>query len=489
VRLRGPRTLLGLILSSLALVTLPLLIAIGSAAFRLGQLTKGSEEVLNTAAESTLQNRRLDTLLINMERNARQFLVLDEERSARALALYREDESSMQESLIELSALPLATGAAKDLQLLAAEAEKVDAILLKSSGAHTESAVIDAFRAMDEAAARVDNIMRAAIDERLMALQDDTSRTQRMIGWQAAAFLPVTIVLVVFFLLLIVRPMRKIDRAIREIGSGDYSSPIAVTGPADIEALGKQLEWLRDRLEESANEKNKFLRHMSHELKTPLANIREGSELLMDGSVGPLAHDQEEVADILRLNSIKLQRLIENLLTYSAWQSRAATLEISRFDLKPLVFGVVSQYRLAISKSKIKLKLRVGAVSLLADSNKIRLILDNLISNAVKFTPESGQISISAVVQDDVLEIVVRDSGPGVAEEDRSRIFEAFFQGKRLQGGPVGGTGIGLSIVNECVQAYKGSVRLEESEHTGAYFVVRLPVNIQENELALAANE
>jgi two-component system sensor histidine kinase GlrK len=470
-------------------VTLPLLIAIGSAAFRLGQLTRDSEAALNTAAESTVQNRRLDTLLINMERNARQFLVLDPERSARALALYREDELSMRESLVALSALPQATAAAEDLRLLAAEVDRVDELLLAGSATRSETSVIDAFRNMDEAAARVDNTMRAAIDEQLTTLRDDSARAQRMLGWQAAALVPLTILLAVFFLLLIVRPMRKIDRAIREIGSGDYSRPIEVTGPADIQALSRQLEWLRDRLEESANEKNKFLRHMSHELKTPLANIREGSELLMDGSVGALAHEQEEVADILRLNSIKLQRLIENLLTYSTWQSRAATLEISQFELKPLVFGVVSQYRLAIAKSKIRLRLRVDAVSILADSNKVRLILDNLISNAVKFTPPNGQITITASVRSDELELIVRDSGPGVAEEDRDRIFEAFFQGKRLQGGPVGGTGIGLSIVNECVQAYRGSVALDDSGPPGACFVVRLPVNQQEIDLALAAND
>src|SRR6185436_8779067 len=93
---------------------------------------------------------------------------------------------------------------------------------------------------------------------------------------------------ILLFSLRVVRPLRQIDRAINELGSGTLQAQIQVRGPADIERLGRQLEWLRLRLLELAQERNRFLRHMSHELKTPLANIREGTELLMDGAVGEL---------------------------------------------------------------------------------------------------------------------------------------------------------------------------------------------------------
>ncbi len=146
--------------------------------------------------------------------------------------------------------------------------------------------------------------------------------------------------------------MRQVDRAIRELGEGDFGRPITVSGPHDIETLGHQLEWLRNRLKESTEEKNKFLRHMSHELKTPLANIREGTELLLDGSVGPLDHQQQEVTSILRDNGLKLQKLIENLLTFSAWQTKTASLELSEFELKPMVFSALSEHRLVISNRK-----------------------------------------------------------------------------------------------------------------------------------------
>jgi two-component system, NtrC family, sensor histidine kinase GlrK len=272
------------------------------------------------------------------------------------------------------------------------------------------------------------------------------------------------------------RPLRQVDRAIRELGEGDFGRPITVSGPHDIETLGRQLEWLRHRLKESTDEKNKFLRHMSHELKTPLANIREGTELLLDGSVGQLDVQQQEVAGILRDNGIKLQKLIENLLTFSAWQTHTAALELSEFELKPMVFSVLSQHRLALSNKKIKLQLAISAITVLADEGKLKLVLENLLSNAIKFTPSGGTINVSAGMQGSDLVMDVSDNGPGVHPEDANRIFEAFYQGRRPQGGPVGGTGIGLSVVAECVQAHGGSVELLRHGEPGAHFRMRLPL-------------
>jgi two-component system sensor histidine kinase GlrK len=331
-------------------------------------------------------------------------------------------------------------------------------------------------------------------------LEQDVRTAQRSIVWQAAALIPGTLILVLFFVLIVSRPRRQIDRAIRELGQGEYSRPISVSGPTDLETLGRQLEWLRLRLAESTEEKNKFLRHMSHELKTPLANIREGTELLLDGAVGELDRQQQEVTGILRENSVKLQQLIENLLTFSAWQAKTASLAISEFELKPLVFSVLSQHRLVISSREIKLRLEIAPIKVRADEGKLRLVLENLLSNAMKFTPEKGTIAIRAEMQGDDLVLEIADSGPGIAPEDAPRIFEAFFQGRRLQGGPVGGTGIGLSVVNECVQAHGGTIALAaqsasaasggSADHgagdtdtaiSGAHFLVRLPLRRAED--------
>ena len=186
---------------------------------------------------------------------------------------------------------------------------------------------------------------------------------------------------------------------------------------------------------------------------------------------------------------IELQKLIENLLTFSAWQTKTASLEITEFELKPLVFNVLSQHRLVISNRKLKLELQVSAISIKADEGKLRLVLENLLSNAIKFTPDAGTIYVAAQLKGAELVIEVADSGPGIAPEDGARIFEAYYQGRRLQGGPVGGTGIGLSVVMECVQAHGGTLeQVKASQWSGAHFRFKLPLRRETDQPALVVN-
>jgi two-component system, NtrC family, sensor histidine kinase GlrK len=499
MKIRRPRTLLGLVLLGLAFVTVPLLIAIGNAVLKLGQLATESEAVLADSATATLQNEKLVSLLTSMERNFLQYLQLQGvvASASELLNIYDGDQASFEESLAALTSLPKDPDIAEQLRRLTSISKEVHWALRSGgnngSGANGASAnnpaidmIRERFRVMNVSARDVGQGMRRLIDSRLNELEENTRSAQHALAWQSAALIPGTLVLVVLFLLLVGRPMRQVDRAIRELGEGDFSRPITVSGPNDIETLGRQLEWLRHRLKESTDEKNKFLRHMSHELKTPLANIREGTELLLDGSVGELDREQQEVTGILRDNGVKLQKLIENLLTFSAWQTQTASLELAEFELKPMVFGVLSQHRLPISNKKIKLNLKIAAITVLADEGKLKLVLENLLSNAIKFTPSDGVIQVSAEMQGAELVIDVADNGPGVHPEDGERIFEAFYQGRRPQGGPVGGTGIGLSVVAECIQAHGGSVTLVPGVQSGAHFQVRLPLRRATDKRVLA---
>ena len=278
----------------------------------------------------------------------------------------------------------------------------------------------------------------------------------------------------VIFTALLARPLRQIDHAISTLGDGKFSQPISVTGPEDLEALGRQLEWLRERLLEQDREKDKFLRHMSHELKTPLANIREGTELLMDGAVGELMPAQKEVTDILRENSVSLQKLIENLLSFSAWQSQLSELQLEEFELTPLIRAVVDQQRLTFSARHLKIKARLAPITVLADASKVRMIIDNLLTNAIKFSPDGGTIRLNTNPTSDGYVIEIADEGPGVPPLEQARIFEPFYQGSTRQAGHVKGTGIGLSVVLECVNAHGGKISMIDSDR-GAHFRITMP--------------
>jgi two-component system sensor histidine kinase GlrK len=320
------------------------------------------------------------------------------------------------------------------------------------------------------------------ITRALDSLRDRTVVAQQRLFWGALLLVPLVLAAVLVFSIGIGRPLRQIDSAIAALGDGNFSKPISVNGPNDLRKLGTQLEWLRLRQLEMAQERNRFLRHMSHELKTPLANIREGTELLTDGAVGELDTGQREVVTILKDNGIKLQRLIENLLSFSAWQSNSLRLELSEFRLRPLVRQVLENQQLTLVSQRVRLVVQVEELTLNADRGKLRLILENLLSNAIKYSPRGGVIHVLAAADGDRLCLEVADTGHGIPPAERPHVFDAFHTG-RSPSGHVKGTGIGLSVVNEFVNVHAGSIEIVDGVYPGAHFRIHIPLRS-----AMAAN-
>jgi two-component system sensor histidine kinase GlrK len=265
------------------------------------------------------------------------------------------------------------------------------------------------------------------------------------------------------------------DAAIRRLGAGQLRVPVAVTGPQDLEQLGERLEWMRRELLDLEEQKNRFLRQVSHELKTPLTALREGAELLSEEAVGKLTAEQREIAEILRHNSVELQKLIEDLLSFGASQFRKVTVDLEPVEIRSVVERVTADQRLAARARSLTLDIAAEDVLLPADPEKLRVALDNLVSNAIKFSPEGGRIRIGAHLDGDTLELDVIDQGPGIPPGDRTRIFDPFYQGLRAGAGPVRGTGIGLSVVKEYVFAHGGSVEVMDSRE-GAHMRIRVPM-------------
>src|ERR1700691_2503006 len=474
MRLPRPKSLSGLILIGFTVMAAPLLFAIVIAAVQMDRLSNRSEQLVVHGIQSTRNNQRMFEEIAALERTARLYQIIG---NADLVDSYAHHNDRLVTTLNDLLTLPLDAESRTDLNALLAEAGRLFRVLKSSTANSAQMAdLVNAFPHVSELASEVSNRVSAQIDTELSSMQLAAQQAQQNLFWGTLLMMPITLVVVGIFTYLFGRPIRAIDRSISELGRGTFSRPIVIRGPTDLERLAKQLEWLRVRLLELAQEKNRFLRHMSHELKTPLANIREGTELLMDGAVGELQSGQREVTAILRENGMKLQRLIENLLSFSAWQAKSVGLEISEFKLRPLIKSVLENQQLTLVAQRVRLDVQVEDLMPLADRSKVRLILDNLLSNAVKFTPRGGTISLHARAEREQLILDVMDSGPGVPTEERKRIFEAFYQGKTPQGGHVKGTGIGLSVVTEFVNAHGGAIEILEAPTGGALFRVRLPL-------------
>lgn len=463
------------------MVAAPLLFAIVNAAVQMNHLSNRSEQLVIRGMQGTRNNQSMFEEIAALERAARLYQIIGK---GELRDVYTRNHDRLAATINELVTLPLDAQSQSDARALLAEADRLSTELGTAPHNSARMAeIINAFPHLSEMASSMSGRINAQIDLELSSMRQAAEHAQRKLFWQTLLLVPMTLAVVGVFTYLFGRPIRAIDRAISELGRGTFSRPISIRGPADLEQLAAQLEWLRGRLLELAQEKNRFLRHMSHELKTPLANIREGTELLMDGAVGELKSPQREVMSILRENGMKLQRLIENLLSFSAWQAKSVGLEISEFKLRPLVKSVLESQQLTLVAQRVRLDVQVEDLLPRADRAKVRLILDNLLSNAVKFTPRGGTIAISARAERDQLVMEVMDSGPGIPADERKRIFEAFYQGKSPQGGHVKGTGIGLSVVTEFVNAHGGSIEILESRLGGAHFRVRLPLRQAEVEI------
>lgn len=495
-----PKSILNLILIGFIFVSLPLVVALVIAGTYVDRLVKQSQQGVQQTAQVTNESRMLVEEVTAMERSARQFLVLDDE------AMFRAYANAYQDFLLtsaRLSQLPFDQALKAKLNVLKSKAQDLFAILSAHVADNTQSSeAVMEFVTLSDMAQAFFTESSQLVDREVETLQETAGTAQRTLFWLGIALVPLVGGLIGVFAILIARPINRIDQAIRQLGNAEFSTAIAVTGPRDLESLGERLDWLRLRLLELEEEKSKFLRNISHDLKTPLAAIREGSELLVDEVVGKLTDEQREIARILRQNGIQLQTLIEGLLNFNIASARSAQVQFSEVKLHGLIDKVIEDHRPAFMAKNIRLDKDCAELVISGDKEKLRMIIDNLLSNAVNYTPLQGTIMIrlrrmedackkckanhphdgavktGASGHSDVAVLDVADSGPGIDPSEQHKVFETFYRGSIPHDGYIKGTGLGLSIAKEYVMAHGGNIELVEDGKfsSGAHFRVTLPV-------------
>ncbi|MDE3011788.1 MAG: histidine kinase [Pseudomonadota bacterium] len=471
-----PKSFFKLILLGIFLVMLPIVYAFYDTARHLERLATRSQEAVYGAVQLTASSRRLFELSSSMERGVRQYLILEQPA---LIEQYDRQHEEFQRTLAGLKQSAGPSGMSDNLdKLRSSEAALHADVLARRMSTESLAELVPHFIALQGLAQSIyadsDQHIRTEVD----AMHSNAIDAERAMAWQLVALVPLAILFAVGFTVFITRPFEQINTAIRVMGKGDLLQQVKVSGPSDLVDLGKQLDWLRSRLLELEEGKKRFLQHVSHELKTPLAALREGSELLADEVGGTLSAQQREIAAILRNKSIQLQRMIENLLNFSAGDAarfNRGLLHVQPVNLRQLIASVLEEHRLVAQGKNLQLQLADSEVVIPVDPEKMRIVIDNLISNAIKFSPEGGTVRAQAVAEGPLAILQVDDQGPGIPVEDRDKIFDPFYRTRTPQQGPVKGTGLGLAIMREFVLAHGGSVRVAENRPKGATFRVSLP--------------
>jgi two-component system sensor histidine kinase GlrK len=337
-----------------------------------------------------------------------------------------------------------------------------------------ESEVARAFRVVDGHSASIAQKVQSIIVTRNETLQARFETSRKELTQQVLGSIVLAALMALGFGLWLARPFKRIEKAIQGLGENRLDVPIDIPGPSDVRRVSQQLDWLRLRLTELDADKARFLRHISHELKTPLASLHEGVAVLGDGVAGALNPNQAEVVNILRHNTLALQHQIEALLRFNAAAFEARQLKREQTNLFGLLEDQIDAQRLQWQAQGLEVRAEGVPMTLPIDREKIASAVGNLLSNAIRFSPRGGLIRLVLLDTPGRASIDIVDQGPGVAEADRERIFEPFYRGERQPQGAVRGTGIGLSIVHEYIVAHGGRIELLP-QREGAHFRVELP--------------
>jgi signal transduction histidine kinase len=243
------------------------------------------------------------------------------------------------------------------------------------------------------------------------------------------------------------------------------------------EELVAELEARNERLSELDRLKDEFVALVSHELRTPLTSIRGYLELVLEGDAGDLNDEQRQFLGVVERNAHRLLALVGDLLFLAQMEAGKLSLEVGAVDLSAIAAESVETARPLAEEKDVTLTLATGPLALIAgDRARLAQLLDNLISNGIKFTPSGGRVDVRVRGQRGNAVIEVRDTGMGIPADEQQHLFERFFRTSRATEQAIPGTGLGLAISKAIVHGHGGRITLTSEEGAGTTFRISIPV-------------
>ncbi len=463
-----------LTLLGFTLVSLPLIAALIYSAMQVSLLSSQGANAIFDVAKLIKTNRELSSAISNMERYASQYLVLGDED---LLQRYLQQEHIF----LVLLNHKLKEYGDQQLNQLTVQAttitQKIAEILHSQSSLATPLALLqNRFRALVEISQKMTVRSNDLISLQAHNIKKSANNVSSML-LKSLFIIPLIIVIAGIFIFLITTPLKQLTTRIQQLEAGNFDKKVQVKGSQDIAEIAQALEMMRCRLQALELQKSSFIRHISHELKTPLAAIRVGIELLDDSSVGELSAEQQEVCNIIRHNVNRLQQLIEDLLDFNIVLDSTSLQDSENIVVATVVDKVLEERQLDIKHKQLNISLAIENIVLISNRKQLEVILDNLLSNAIKFSPEQATIEISAKLAQDKLELCISDQGKGIDVEAQHKIFDAFYQGEAPKNTQIKSSGLGLTIVKELLMRLNGEITLKSqvTPPSGTQFYITLP--------------
>jgi two-component system sensor histidine kinase GlrK len=467
-----------LLLGGFLVVLFPLLGGLFNISYQLDRIAADGRHSVKITEEVTLLSQQMAEAVLSLQRASGQYYVLEDP------ALLGRLEKSHFHILNTITSLRKMTLDEKQIAMLN-DITIQESSLFKQlkSERRTSAEGFDSFKPDFD---RLHNSVSAMTDQLGTLIQQQQAKVsqmaeqvQRTMIWQSAAFIVLSLLLAALLSWLLSRPVRQLSYSIRRLGDDDLKTRVSVKGPKDMVSLGNQLDWLRQRLIELEDEKQRFFRQVSHELKTPLAALWEAVDLLSNEVEGDLTHQQREILGIMQGSVGVLRQRIEELLNYQHALHQTKDRPRATVSLQSLIDGVSRSLDLSLKAKQLQLSTSLADVTLQVDETQMETVINNLVSNAIRYSPEGGRIDILAERLKDETQITICDQGPGIPADDRAYIFEPFYQGKNQIPGLIQGSGLGLAIARAHIETHGGKLTLIEEISTGTCFQISLPIDIE----------
>jgi len=468
-----PRSLRQLVLMAFLLVLLPLLVLAYQAYQSLDNLSTQAAEVNRTTLVDARRSEAMTGIALEMERSYRQYCVLDDPTLAQ---LYQKQRKHYAQMLDSHAGILPDVRYYETLRTLLTQLATLKCSNSNSGPDKEATALLEAFSLSN---AQMVQITRGVVFSRGQELQQAIAERGRFFGWQALVLFLLSVLLVFLFTRMIIGPVKAVERMINRLGEGQsLDDTLVFKGPSELRSLAQRILWLSGRLAWLESQRHEFLRHISHELKTPLASMREGTELLADEVAGPLTDDQQEVVEILDKSSRHLQRLIEQLLDYNR-QLADGPAEYGTLSIVESINLVMAAHRLPARAKGMRTDLHIEAEHCWGEPTLFMRVVDNLYSNAVHYGAESGTIRIQSRQVGQRIQIDIANTGTPIPVSEQKMIFEPFYQGSLQRKGAVKGSGLGLSIAQDCIRRMQGELLLVVVEDADVCFRIELPLTAE----------
>lgn len=294
----------------------------------------------------------------------------------------------------------------------------------------------------------------------------------------------------------VAQPVRSAADAAAQIAGGDFSGRLPTDGPGEVGRLERtfntmaaslertlaDLEERNQTLVESERTKSELVSNVSHELRTPLASVLGFSALMLDRDLP--REEMRRYLEVIRTEARRLAELLNDLLDLQRIEQGTIELRIDSVDLNDLLAAQITLYSAQSENHELVLDQAEDPLVVYGDRDRLAQVIGNLLSNAIKYSPDGGTVAVSASLVGDEAWIWVRDEGLGIPTEHQQRIFTKFFRGDVGRERGIAGTGLGLVLARQIVEAHGGEIGFESAEGEGSTFWLQLPAAAREGRLA-----